>query len=152
MKTPFDIADKLNELEMKARAATQRNIGAIKIRLKDMENAEDGLYSDLKRGILDEDGYKRQLSNVRAERQRYMDILREAQNDIHGAVTVTAKKILELAQKMPELYLRQTPEKRRELLDKILSNPILDGVSVRYELKRPFSLIAKMASSPVWGR
>ena len=145
------IVDRLNEVEVKARQVSQRNIEEIKLRLKEMESAEDRLYDDLKKGTLDEQGYKRQLARVRSERQRYMDILCKAQDEITGVVLETAKNILELAQMMPELYLRRTPQEKRELLEKILSNPVLDGVSVRYELKRPFSLIAKMASSSKWG-
>ena len=78
-------------------------------------------------------------------------ILGEAQQEVTGAVLVTAKKIIELAQKAPELYLRATPEERRGLLAQVLSNPILDDLSVRYELKRPFRLVAEMASSCNWG-
>ncbi len=88
---------------------------------------------------------------VRAERASLADVLNEAQKEVTGAVLVTAKIIIELARKAPDLYLRATPEERRGLLAKILSNPILDGLTVRYELKKPFSLVARMASSSHWG-
>lgn len=150
-KLADEIAEALNKVEKKAQAAHRRNINDLKVRLKEMENAEDGLYDDLKKGVLDEKGYKRQLQRVRDERQNLSDILGEAQQEVTGAVLVTARKILELAKKAPELYLHRSDEERRDFLNKILSNPVLDGVSVRYELKKPFRLVAEMASSPVWG-
>jgi DNA invertase Pin-like site-specific DNA recombinase len=132
-----EIAEALNKVEKKAQAAHQRNIDDLKARLKEMENAEDGIYDDLKKGVLDENGYKRQLKRVRDERQNLSDVLGEAQQEVTGAVLVTARKILELAKKARELYLQRSAKERRDFLNKILSNPVLDGVSVRYELKKP---------------
>jgi hypothetical protein len=77
------------------------------------------------------------LKRVRDERQNLSDVLGEAQQEVTGAVLVTARKILELAKKARELYLQRSAKERRDFLNKILSNPVLDGVSVRYELKKP---------------
>lgn len=32
----------------------------------------------------------------------------------------------------------------------ILSNPVLDGLSVRYDLKKPFAVLAEMKHSEDW--
>lgn len=145
------ISEALNRTHIKARQAHLRHIEALKERHQEMENAEDNLYDDMKKGLLDEDGYKRQLERVRSERKRLADILGEVQSEVTDAALVTAKKILELAQSATELYLQRSPQERREFLEKILSNPILDGVTIRYELKKPFSILSKMASSDNWG-
>ncbi|MBI2342828.1 MAG: recombinase family protein [Deltaproteobacteria bacterium] len=150
-KRADEVMHVLNETEEKARRAHDRNIEAMQARLKEMESAEDLVYDDFRKGVLDEVAYKRQIERVRKERHNLTAILGEAQQEVTGAVLVTAKKIFELAQKAPDLYLRATHEERRGLLTTILSNPILDGLSVRYELKRPFRLVAEMASSCHWG-
>lgn len=146
-----EFSDGLNRTELKAQQVHKQYIEDLKARHNESYALEDEIYLDYKKGILDDDGFKRQITLVRAERNHLADILGQAQSEVTGAVLVTAKKILELAQKAPELYLRQTPEKRREFLDKILSNPILDGVTVRYELKKPFSILSKMAQVSNWG-
>ena len=146
-----EIMNALNETEVKARRAHERHIETMKVRLQETEKVEDCLYDDLRKGLLDEPGYKRQVERVRRERQDLTETIGKAHQDVTGAVLVTAKKILELARKAPDLYLRATPEERRGLLAKILSNPILDGTSVRYELKKPFRIVSEMASSSRWG-
>ncbi len=146
-----EIMHALNETEEKANRAHKRHLETMREHLKGMENAEDRLYDDLRKGVLDETGYKRQIERVRKERNELTEAIIKADQEVTGAVLVTAKKIIELARKAPDLYLRATPEERRGLLAKILSNPILDGLTVRYELKKPFSLVARMASSSHWG-
>lgn len=146
-----DIVDALNRTELKARDAHRRHLEAMKAHLQSVENSEDGLYDDFRKGVLDEAGYKRQLERVRRERNALAEAIMKADQEITGAILVTAKKILELAQKAPTLYLRATPQERRALLNQILSNPILDGVNVRYELKKPFRIISEMASSSIRG-
>lgn len=146
-----DIAKGLNRTQEKARRAHERYIEAQKAHLSEMDGAEDKLYDDFRKGILDEQGYRRQVERLRGERQRLTEIVGAAHADVTDAALVTAKKILELAKRAPELYLRRSPQERRDFLEKILSNPVLDGVTVRFEMKKPFSLVAKMASSPAWG-
>jgi hypothetical protein len=34
-----------------------------------------------------------------------------------------------------------TTQERKEALDHVLSNPILDGLTVRFELKKPFAVL-----------
>ena len=146
-----EIMDALNETEIKARRAHERHIESMKIRLQETEKTEDCLYDDLHKGLLDEQGYKRQVERVRKERQELTETIGKAHQDVTGAALITAKKILELARKAPDLYLRATPQERRDLLAKILSNPVLDGTTVRYELKKPFRIVSEMASSSHWG-
>lgn len=47
--------------------------------------------------------------------------------------------------------LRKPPaQERREFLDLILSNPILDGLPVRFELKKPFAALVEMKEKKEW--
>ena len=60
-----------------------------------MERREDALYGDLKQGLLDEAGYRRQLERVRDERARYMRLVEEANEGIDREHEVTARRVLE---------------------------------------------------------
>ncbi len=60
----------------------------------------------------------------------------------------SVKSILELATSAKSLWIRKSAQERKEFLNLILSNPILDGVNVRYELKKPFAVLVKMSENP----
>lgn len=142
-----DIAFALNETHRKASEARKRDMEGYKVGLKGIERAEDQLYEDHKKGILNEEAYKRQIEKVRTERDRFTSLLDKAQSEIENAYFVTAKKILELAKNAKELWFERNMEERRDFLEKILSNQVFDAPSVRYELKKPFRILSEMASS-----
>ncbi len=63
---------------------------------------------------------------------------------------MTAQRTLELAQRAKELWLSQSPSERRRLLEMLVSNPILDGKTVRYDLRKPFQLLSELKQAPDW--
>lgn len=145
-----DIAEALNRTHQKVKAARRREIEGYKVALKNLEGKEDECYQDLKLGILDDAGYQRQLARVRKERERFTDLMAQAQEEIDDAYLVTAKKILELAKNAKSLWLSRTLEERRDFLEKLLSNRVLDAPSVRYELKKPFRVLSEMVQKSQW--
>ena len=64
-----------------------------------------------------------------------------------SAVVETAKTVLELARDAKSLWKVKSPKERKEFLSAILSNPVLDGATVRYDLKKPFAVLLKMAAN-----
>ena len=64
---------------------------------------------------------------------------------------VTAEYILQLAQQSSDLFKRSEHEERRLLINTVLLNVTWDGVSLCYDYKEPFNLLAEMNESPVWG-
>jgi hypothetical protein len=58
------------------------------------------------------------------------------------------KKLIPLATSAKSLWIRKSAQERKEFLNMILSSPILDGVNVRYELKKPFAVLVKMSENP----
>ena len=145
-----EIAEALNETQRKARAATKRETDSYREALKALEQREDRIYDDFVKGLLDETGYKRQLEKIRAERSRFTNLLENANFAIQDAAMETAKSIIELAKHAKSLWLSQSPEARRGLLEKLLSNQVLDGPIVRYQLKKPFEILARMKETENW--
>lgn len=142
-----EITDALNSAHHKAQDAKRRQMEGFRAGLKELENGEDELYVDLKRGVLDDEGYKRQLARVRSERLRFTGLLEQAQQAIDGAYLKTAQGTLELATRVKSLWVSRSAEERRAVLEKLLSNPLLDATTVRYDLKKPYRAIVKMARS-----
>ncbi len=62
----------------------------------------------------------------------------------------SVKSILELATSAKSLWIRKSAQERKDFLNMILSNPILEGVNVRYELKKPFAVLVKMSEKEDW--
>jgi hypothetical protein len=65
--------------------------------ISDTEQAEDGLYSDLKRGLIDEVMYTRQVQRVRTERKKLTHLLFELQHSMTDSVFKACDTVLELA-------------------------------------------------------
>jgi hypothetical protein len=41
-------------------------------------------------------------------------------------------------------------EERKELLNELLSNPVLNGVNIEFKIKKPFEILSQMASFNNW--
>ncbi|MCB0350093.1 MAG: recombinase family protein [Bdellovibrionales bacterium] len=113
-----ELAEALNQAHEKANATVRKQIAAYSQKLKELEGREDDLYDDLKMGVLDDYGYRRQVQRVREDRAEYTKILEELQCSLNDAFRETAKSILELATSAKSLWLSRTPKERRDFLDK----------------------------------
>lgn len=145
-----EVADALNETHAKVRAARKREIFNYREGLNALEREEDLAYQDMRRGILDEGMYRRQIERIRGERRNFTDLLEGANSALDGAYLETAQSILELAKDAKSLWFSREPQERLEFLKLILSNPKLEGLNVRYELKKPFGTLSKMKVCEDW--
>ena len=132
--------------------AIKRDIEDYRQALSSPESLEDRIYQDFVGGVLDRDGYQRQFKRVREERGRYTNLMEQAQLTISGAGMDVAKSILELATNAESQWKASTPAERRAFLDQLLSNPVLDGPTVRYEMKKPFGTLGAMKKDQDWRR
>jgi site-specific DNA recombinase len=144
------VAELLNRAHYKAQEAKRAQVEGFKASLVALERDEDEIYRDVKRGLLDEAGYRRQLARVRSERQRYADLLSQVQAAIDGAYLETAQSILELATEAKSLWKERSPAERRALLERLLSNPTWDGVTAGWDYKKPWGALAKIAKASKW--
>ena len=63
---------------------------------------------------------------------------------------VTAERVLELAKNAKSLWEARSPSERRDFLERLVCNPRLEGRTVRYDVRKPFDVILKMAGSEGW--
>lgn len=115
-----------------------------------LDGAEDGAYEDLRKGMLDDEGYRRRVKRVRDKRFEFTAMLEQKQHSITDAGFETVESTIELAKQAKTLWLSRSPDERREFLELILSNPVLDGPTLRYEMKKPFAVLAEMAKKEDW--
>ena len=148
-KLAQQIADALNKTHHKASAAKKAEIKAYRDGLALLEGQEDLHYDNFCRGIIDQAGYERQIKKVRQERKRFTDLLEQANTSIDGAYLETAKSIIELCINAKSMWKSKSDAEKRDFLDKLLSNPRLNGQVVEYTLKKPFEFL-KNAKNVGW--
>ena len=94
--------------------------------------------------------YEAKLKQYDSELNRIEDKLINIE-EIDKDFYVTAEYILQLAKHSDELFRCSEYEERRLLINTVLLNVTWDGVSLCYDYKEPFNLLAQMNESPVWG-
>jgi hypothetical protein len=104
-----EIADALNAAGLEAKAARKREAAGLEGNLSKLEHREDELYADLKRGVLDDPMYQRQIGHVREERQRLLRQKEAATEEVNDALGVTAQVVLELCTRAKTLWLSRSP-------------------------------------------
>jgi len=109
----------------------------------------DQIYLDKVDGKVSEDFWLRKTEQWQGEEQQILLAIRgleEARFDrlLDGA------RILELANEAYSLYVRQSHAERAKLLKIVLSNCLLDSVSLYPTYRKPFDLILGAAKTGKW--
>ncbi len=144
------IAHALNETHREAMSAKARTAAAYRIEIAELEAKENRLFDRYDEGEIDRETYDRQLSRLRAEKAERFDKLRAADAAEDDKYLVMADRVFELAKTARSLWEGRTPEQKRELLERLVSNPRLDGRTVRYDLRKPFDVLTKMRGVEGW--
>ena len=72
------------------------------------------------------------------------------QLSLTSAVLESANSILELAKNAKSLWKMQSISERKNLLDMVLSNPVLNGLNVEFNLRKPFDVLVEMKGNTEW--
>ena len=142
----------LNKTQEKASKAIKQDIENYKVGLKSIEGKEDEYYKDFKLKIIDESMYKRLILEVRNERERFTKLLEVEQLRINDVTGESVQSILQLATNAKSLWNTRSAEERRDFLNKLLSNQVLDGTSVRYQIIKPLRTLSEMKTDENWRR
>ena len=145
-----DIADALNQLEKTAHKTVEKQIRELNKKLHELEDQEDRLTDLLLCNTLDQEAYKRKLDQIRSNRADLVKQLETYQKSLTSAIVETAASVLELSTSAKSLWNNKTPQQRREFLDMILSNPTLNGVSIEYNLRKPYLVLMEMKQEEKW--
>jgi hypothetical protein len=86
---------------------------------------------------------------TRPEEQQ-IEIALNAPSDSYADRVLSARRILELANKAYFLYVTQKPAEQATLLRKVLSNCSVDAVSLYPTYRKPFDVIFERAKSKDW--
>lgn len=121
-----------------------------RLQIEKLQLREDRLYEQLADAIIDRETYGRQLQKVRLERAHIERQLEVARSRGPVFMEQTASSLLELCKSAKALYESRNPIERRQFLEKLCSNPTLERAKLRYELRKPFKVIAIMRETGEW--
>jgi hypothetical protein len=144
------ISQALNDEDKLGRASVVRQAQGFQKDLESISKREDQAYDHLAAGLLDQEGYRRQIQRLRMERTQTQGQLDQARTLVASGSRETAATIIELSKSAKSLFLSRKPLERRNFLDLVLSNPRLHGVTVEYDLKNTWRLLKEMKQSGEW--
>lgn len=145
-----DIANALNEVESKAHGTTSKQIDLFKAKLEELDLRQDSFVNLLADGTIDKQTYKRNAEKIIEERSHLILQLEQLQKGLTSAVLDSAKTVLELAKSMKSIWKGMTIQERKEALDYVVSNPILNGVNIQFNLRKPFGVLIEMKQKEKW--
>ncbi|MGZ4787974.1 MAG: recombinase zinc beta ribbon domain-containing protein [Terriglobales bacterium] len=119
-------------------------------RLVNVRGKMDKAYDDKLSGTIAEDFWQRKMDDWRNEEQQIQMAISGLKEANNGDRLLSAKRILELANKAHFLYVTQNPTEQAKLLRLVLLNCAIDDVSVYPTYRKPFDLIFQRAKNNEW--
>lgn len=140
----------VNETLHKTRRAVKDDLDRYEAALVELEQRGDLAYDHFVSGTIDQETYNRQRNLSKEKRLEYAALMKQAQLKINEVAGETIESIIELATNAESLWIHMTTQERRELLDKLLSNRWLNGVTVEYEIIKPLRILSEMKGNQKW--
>lgn len=153
LQMPKEIVDELvqtlNEVNQEKETFYLKELDQATSEQKRITKMMDNLYMDKLQGSITESVYdkfytqfKEQLSQIDAR----LTGLQAAEKDYY----ITAKYVLDLANRAYDLFESSEVEERRQLIKLVLSNLRIEGENVLWELQKPFDLISNCSDRQQW--
>ena len=143
------VAHELSAAHRNDQARAWHEAETAELELHALDAKEAKLFDLFTGGQMDEAAYGRQLARLKAEREA-LEARRHSGRPASTAHLVTVERVLELAQTAKSRWNGRSPAERRDLLAKLVCNPRIQGRSARYDLRKPFDVLAKMRQTAVW--
>jgi site-specific DNA recombinase len=132
--------------------AREKELSSLRQRLSLTRTLMDKSYEDKLLGKVDEGVYERKMHEWRQEEMRLGVALEATSSPVTASSVLSARRILELAQKAHSIYLSSNDAERAQLLKTVLSNCETDGVSLWPTYRKPFDTIFECAKNEEWRR
>ena len=116
---------------------------------KDLTKIMDNLYMDKLKGRITDDQYDKYFQSFqeqKADITTRLGMLQEAEDNYY----ITAKYLLELANRAYKLFESSEVEERRQLIKLVLSNLRVEDKKVRYDAIKPFDTILNYSDRQLW--
>ena len=144
------IADALNGYQETVKTEVNETSQVHESNIQALEEKRNKLFDLLMDNVITEDDYRAQITRIDEKRKNYSKAQEDSNLATSGLWMVKAKEILELATHAETVWKSGTPHERLETLKKACSNPRLDGLTLRYEIKKSLQVVSGMTENPKW--
>lgn len=144
------VSKALNRRLLDVNRDSEKAVVDARARAEKLQEREDRLYDELSTGGIDQETYQRQLQRFRIERANAEQEAQALRGRYPGLIVQTGSSLLELCKSAKFLYRTRTDAEKRSFLEKLCSNPTLQGKTLRYDLKKPFGVIANIRETGEW--
>ncbi|GIW76755.1 MAG: recombinase [Phycisphaerae bacterium] len=124
------------------RKETQQEAKELQRRMTSLRQQQDELLNLRLQRMVDDDGFATKSTELRDR----IALLKEQIDGLdvtRGEQAEQAIKVFELSQSLCEKWVTANYHARRQILDIVFSNFRLDGVTLCYEMRKPFALLAE---------
>jgi DNA invertase Pin-like site-specific DNA recombinase len=144
------IVSSLHADNTRAESARQQRIKDVGQRLAALRTRMDQIYEDKLDRKIDEKFWTRKMHEWREQERTLQSQLSCLSAPITTDNVLTAKRVLELANRAHFLYLTRNSAERGQLLKSVLLNCATDGVNLWPTYRKPFDLIFEHAKTESW--
>ena len=126
-------------------------VKALTTRYKKLENYIDKLYEDKIESVIELHEWEKRTQTYKAEQDEIaveIDALRRS----NTAYMMEGIKLMEIANSASELFPLMDKAEKRELISLVLSNPVIEDATVRYDYKKPFDMFVDLEDIEKWRR
>lgn len=144
------IADHLNKESYNSKQRNEALMEKYMAELADVKRREDTLIDLFSKSMIAEDVLREKLKELSTLRDDcklkiHRQNTQSAEDDKH-----TAASILELAKSAKDLVKLAEPQEKLKILNMVLLNYRLDGLTMRFKIKKPFEVLAQMVEKKDW--
>ena len=146
------ITEYLKEVHQSEQIFFQEEQSLLRKELDKVQNRLSRMYDDKLDGVIDDELYQQKFKEMKAKQQ---DIMSKMQKHVKAdeAFYITATTVLNLASRARELFESSEVDEKRQLLNFVFQNLVLEGEKLAHTLREPFSLIMNMKACPSgWGQ
>lgn len=98
-------------------------------------------------GSITEEMFNQKLKDLKERQAKLNDDLR-TYTQADESYYLTANRVMSIAKRAEEILKNSEPEPRRQFLNLLFQNLVLDGKKLDFELKTPFDAVLQVASCP----
>lgn len=150
---PWDVQERINKklnesVESERKFYKQSSAGIMK-QIEDIDKKIDTMYQDRLVGRITPDNYDK---FVIKEKEKQDDLTAQLKDHLKADkdFLISVSRIMELANRAPELYQSSEVEEKRQLVNFLLSNLRLKGKKLLYDYKKPFNAMAFCSKAHLW--
>ncbi len=134
----------------RAEADRQKQLADVRQRLTALQTRIDLCYEDKLAGKIDEEFWTRRMADWRTHERALQSAATSLALPLPTNRALTARRVLELANKAHFLYLTRNHAERGQLLKTVLLNCATDGANLTPTYRKPFDLIFERAKKEEW--